>query len=445
MKSLLKICLNMFLFFVFASPNLAQEWGERIFEDIPTRYEIYKKNFTYTDSSFLITDIRADTVYWDINSFNIQNLSVYRAKDANGFLGQQPVIFFVHGGGWTDGYASWYDFMSISLTGDIGWTVINVDYRLTSDSVFIADENCPNRDNCNENLRQKAAFYPDNINDVAAAFEWTVENIAQNGGDTSKIFIMGHSAGGHLISLLATDTTFMRFANKIKGAISLSGAYDIKNLNALLFEEVINLTFRGGFENNDEELDAASPLTYVGINDEIPPMFVVHCQLDIPSLPEQANDFYDALIQNGYNAQEDNLAGYTHKTEISAFSEPGSLPVTTVENYVNSILVDVEQQENQPYEFQLYQNYPNPFNPTTNITYVIPSVIASGAKQSVALSVQLKIYDALGREIATLVNQRQSPGNYSVQFDASKLSSGIYFYTLRAGNFTATKKMVLMK
>ena len=124
-----------------------------------------------------------------------------------------------------------------------------------------------------------------------------------------------------------------------------------------------------------------------------------------------------------------------------------------------------------PIRFVLFQNYPNPFNPTTTITYVIARRSIATTKQSVVssanadntvdcrvnsnkleftcndskINVSLKIYDALGREIATLVNQRQSPGNYSVQFDASKLSSGIYFYTLRAGNFTATKKMVLMK
>ena len=101
-----------------------------------------------------------------------------------------------------------------------------------------------------------------------------------------------------------------------------------------------------------------------------------------------------------------------------------------------------------PEKFKLMQNYPNPFNPTTTINYVIAiptSRDAFGGKQSHELSVRLTVYDALGRKVATLVNKKQAPGNYSVQFDASKLSSGIYFYTLRAGEFTATKKMILMK
>ncbi len=94
-------------------------------------------------------------------------------------------------------------------------------------------------------------------------------------------------------------------------------------------------------------------------------------------------------------------------------------------------------------KFSLEQNYPNPFNPTTTIAYSIPSV---GTKNfSSQRTVQLKIYDVLGREIATLVNKKQTPGFYKVKFDASKLNSGVYFYTLRVGDFVSTKKMILMK
>ena len=107
----------------------------------------------------------------------------------------------------------------------------------------------------------------------------------------------------------------------------------------------------------------------------------------------------------------------------------------------------VEVSVGLPTKFDLKQNYPNPFNPTTTIKYSIPSVIArSGAtRQSAGMLVQLKVYDMLGREVATLVNKEQTPGNYAVEFDASRFSSGVYFYTLKAGEFTATKKMILMK
>ena len=80
-------------------------------------------------------------------------------------------------------------------------------------------------------------------------------------------------------------------------------------------------------------------------------------------------------------------------------------------------------------EFKLEQNYPNPFNPSTTFKYTIPSVIASEAKQS--QFVTLKVYDILGNEIATLVNEEKSAGSYEVKFNANGLSSGIYFYNLQ--------------
>ncbi len=111
--------------------------------------------------------------------------------------------------------------------------------------------------------------------------------------------------------------------------------------------------------------------------------------------------------------------------------------------------VGVEENTTAPIKFTLYQNYPNPFNPTTTIKYSIPSVIArsEATKQShdFAANVQLNVYNILGEEVATLVNKKQAPGEYSVQFDASNLPSGVYFYTLRVGDFVATKKMILLK
>ncbi|MBU0474113.1 MAG: CotH kinase family protein [Bacteroidetes bacterium] len=91
--------------------------------------------------------------------------------------------------------------------------------------------------------------------------------------------------------------------------------------------------------------------------------------------------------------------------------------------------------------FELFQNYPNPFNPSTTIEYSIPR---SSEYYSVK-QVQLKIYDILGREVATLVNKQQKAGNYEVNFDAKNLGSGIYFYKLQSGSFSQSKKMILVK
>lgn len=88
-----------------------------------------------------------------------------------------------------------------------------------------------------------------------------------------------------------------------------------------------------------------------------------------------------------------------------------------------------------PSTYALLQNYPNPFNPTTSISYDLPTTTR----------VTLKIYNILGQEVATLVNATQNPGRYTAQFDARSISSGVYFYHLRAGSFNQVKKMMLLK
>ncbi|MBW7888073.1 MAG: T9SS type A sorting domain-containing protein [Bacteroidetes bacterium] len=96
--------------------------------------------------------------------------------------------------------------------------------------------------------------------------------------------------------------------------------------------------------------------------------------------------------------------------------------------------------ENVPNKFLLEQNFPNPFNPTTIIRYGI-----FGNKNGDKVSVTLKVYDFLGREIQTLVNANQTAGTYEITFDASKITAGIYFYRLQAGTLVSVKKMMLIK
>jgi hypothetical protein len=117
------------------------------------------------------------------------------------------------------------------------------------------------------------------------------------------------------------------------------------------------------------------------------------------------------------------LAG-TRDGKVVCFSG-GALPTN----------LEPETTEEIPNEFALQQNYPNPFNPSTRIEFSIPN----------AEFVNLKIYDILGREILNLVDEEMQPGLHFVELDASSLASGIYFYTLKAGEFLATKKMILLK
>ena len=99
-----------------------------------------------------------------------------------------------------------------------------------------------------------------------------------------------------------------------------------------------------------------------------------------------------------------------------------------------------------PNKFNLAQNYPNPFNPSTKIQFQIPSIpLSRGVPEGRGVSVTLKIYDLLGREIAALINQPLLPGTYEVEWDAAGYPSGVYFYRLSAGDYLNTKKLVLVK
>jgi len=106
--------------------------------------------------------------------------------------------------------------------------------------------------------------------------------------------------------------------------------------------------------------------------------------------------------------------------------------------YEYSEIVEVEF---APTDFVLYQNYPNPFNPTTKIRYQLP--LLGGDKRGGLITI--KLYDVLGNEVATLVNEEQTAGNYEIDFDGSSLASGMYVYRMQAGEFSNTKKMLILK
>ena len=138
------------------------------------------------------------------------------------------------------------------------------------------------------------------------------------------------------------------------------------------------------------------------------------------------------------NETIETYAGFNQYTQIpitaAGISSTELLNFTSVQSDINSL----------PEKFALYQNYPNPFNPTTTINYSIPFVETRHAS---SLHVELKVYNILGNEVAELVNEYKQPGKYTVQLSAFdfRLSSGIYFYRLRAGTFIDTKKFVLLK
>ncbi|GAB6283405.1 MAG: hypothetical protein STSR0008_21710 [Ignavibacterium sp.] len=129
------------------------------------------------------------------------------------------------------------------------------------------------------------------------------------------------------------------------------------------------------------------------------------------------------------------LSEGTFNGKIIFYSNSPFSPDTILISGIGKNVVDVKDNINIPNEFALSQNYPNPFNPSTKINYQLP----------VDSYVSLKIYDVLGKEVITLLNEQQSAGFYQKEFNAKGLSSGMYFYKLEAGNFVQVRKMILLK
>lgn len=148
---------------------------------------------------------------------------------------------------------------------------------------------------------------------------------------------------------------------------------------------------------------------------------------------------FDGINWNIYNTDNSPLLS----NSISCIAEDGQGNIwiasdgkgISIYNRSGLFAVKPESKESVPIKLELLQNFPNPFNPTTTIRYNV----------SVAGFVSIKVFDVLGRETATLVNEEKTPGTYKINFNANNLSSGVYFYRMQAGSFIQTRKMLLLR
>lgn len=159
-------------------------------------------------------------------------------------------------------------------------------------------------------------------------------------------------------------------------------------------------------------------------------------------LPAQNFTLEKSVVDQGGGASQS--ANYH---VVNAVGQPGPVSVIQSSTYAVSagflageeLITMVKESQIEPKliptEFKLFQNYPNPFNPETTISFWV----------SEPCRVELTIFNLLGREIAELVNDHHQPGQYQINFNASKLPSGIYFFRIRMGNYNAFKKMVLLE
>ncbi|RPI65099.1 MAG: T9SS C-terminal target domain-containing protein [Ignavibacteriales bacterium] len=173
-------------------------------------------------------------------------------------------------------------------------------------------------------------------------------------------------------------------------------------------------------------------------------------ELSNTSLSETANNLEVKLIRNSqnltFNQTEKLIENITQGEEIeAAFTfdvdyNIGNAEADTLEFMItdgNAIYLTKQfiLQYSIPTEYKLEQNYPNPFNPSTSIRYQVSSIS----------QVSIKVYDILGNEVTTLVNEQKEPGYYEIDFNAGSFASGVYIYRLQANNYVSTKKMMLLK
>jgi endoglucanase len=177
----------------------------------------------------------------------------------------------------------------------------------------------------------------------------------------------------------------------------------------------------------------------------------------VPGLLAGGPDQYlnDNVLKSKFNSSTPPALCYADDENSYASNEIAinwNAPLVFVAGFFNGLGIKVSAEEigdKFPEDYKLEQNYPNPFNPETTINYSIPFQHSGLSNivnhSSVIQNVSLKIYDTLGRELLTVIDDSYSPGNYSVSINLNSFASGIYFYRLIAGNFSVTKKMILLR
>jgi arylformamidase len=206
----------------------------------------------------------------------LNSLDLYLPEGQSGF----PIIFQVHGGRWREGdKGSPLPDTLVSLFGRLGWGVVSTNYRISP-----------------------AVKHPTHIKDVARAFAWVYKNGPQYGIDRNRIVIIGHSAGGHLVSLLGLDSKYLEAEEvqpgAIKGVVTTSGIYELASWRE---PGKVPTGKEQAFGIDSATLTEASPISY--LNPQAPPFLITFTDHDLYLLPEQAHHFYSAFLKRGLKAR----------------------------------------------------------------------------------------------------------------------------------------------
>lgn len=350
----------------------------------------------------------------------------------SGITEPAPVLFFVHGGTWTYGDRRDFSAVGAYLSDQEGYVVVVISYSL-SDSLH------------------PEVSHPDHIVDVAQAFSWTVNNIADYGGNPDRIIVMGHSAGGHLASLLATNTRFLDSVSvgieAIKAVVSFNmGIYDIPKLyrdcgafgsvgyGMMGFSAIFGPIADSSFNWYD-----ASPKYHLSAH--MPPFIFFVSTLDMEQIIGGDFGGFGVLIlpgevqftYNDFRAFQPADTFWLEGDHNSAFSDfvfdrlsRGRILTMA---FLNDVLYGVDEQQRIPDEFSLKIS-PNPFNAAVRIDLSLPA--------------KVDIFDISGRMVTSLRKNISAESSMIWTPDES-VGSGVYLVRASCDSREVSRTVVLMK
>lgn len=222
-----------------------------------------------------------------------QKLDVYQPAGSSETTKARPVVIFFYGGAWQEGSRNDYLFVADALT-QRGYVVVIPDYRVYPE-----------------------VLYPDFLSDGAAAVAWTTANIERFGGDRTRLFLMGHSAGAHIAAMLALDRRYLTAQKvpltSVKGLIGLAGAYDFLPLT----EPNVIALFA-----TEKNLAMTQPISYVtpGTSSTTAPVLLLHGDADTRVYPKNSINLTRELRAVGANVEFDLLPGVSHTSIIAKFT-----------------------------------------------------------------------------------------------------------------------------
>lgn len=288
-----------------------------------------------------------------------------------------------------------------------------------------------------------ASFYPKPQRAFKTAVEFLRRNAARFGITRNRIVGFGQSQGsliwGQTIIWDRDDSFFGTdplIDDRLDAAVLLYGAYDMFHYLIAIQDTILRKHF-----SPNPSLRGTKGQCITNVATITTPVLLMHGSADQTVNRIHSTMLYDSLRAHGTNVKYVEFPGVGHVFDLASngqFTQAGLQAKDTMLAFLGDLFKGTDAvtfSNTLPVKFVLHQNFPNPFNPTTTINYQTP----------VTSHVTLKVFDMIGRTMATLVDRIQGPGKYEARWNAAGCASGVYFYRLQTDGFTETKKLIVIR